>query len=94
MNNYADYGATDAAYIELNYSNKAAKIRIGGATGWVKNGEYTIIPIRIMTPTRPKLDAYTANIKSVDDSGKYIGVLFNPYPNNPPDPIAESPFSN
>ena len=45
MNNYADYGATDGAFIELNYSNKAAKIKIGSATGWVKNGEYTIIPI-------------------------------------------------
>lgn len=45
MNNYKDYGATDAAYLELNYSNKAIKIRIAGVTGWIKSGEYTIIPI-------------------------------------------------
>ena len=45
MNNYRDYGATDAAYLELSYANKAIKVRIGGVTGWIKNGEYTIIPI-------------------------------------------------
>ena len=45
MDNYSGYGAPDAAYLELNYSNKAIKIKIGGVTGWVKNGEYTIIPI-------------------------------------------------
>ena len=44
MDNYSSYGAPDAAFIEINYSNKAAKIKIGGATGWVKNGEYIIIP--------------------------------------------------
>lgn len=45
MNNYVNYGATDAAFLEINYSNKAAKIRIGGVTGWIKNGTYYIIPI-------------------------------------------------
>ena len=44
MDNYYGYGAPDAAFLEINYSNKAAKIKIGGATGWVKNGEYIIIP--------------------------------------------------
>ena len=45
MDNYSAYGATDAALIDINYSNKSAKIKIGGATGWVKNGEYTVIPV-------------------------------------------------
>ena len=45
MDNYSGYGATDAAFLGINYSNKAAKARIGGVTGWLKNGEYTIIPI-------------------------------------------------
>ena len=45
MNNYADYGATEAAMLEMNYSNKAVKLRIGGVTGWIKNGNYYIIPI-------------------------------------------------
>lgn len=45
MNNYANYGATDAALIEINFSNKAAKIKIGGVTGWIKSGTYYIIPI-------------------------------------------------
>lgn len=44
MDNYANYGATDAAIIEISY-NKGAKVRLGGVTGWVKNGEYTVIPI-------------------------------------------------
>ena len=45
MNNYSNYGATDAALLEINYSNKAAKLRIGGVTGWIKGGNYYIIPI-------------------------------------------------
>ena len=45
MNNYSSYGATDAAFLEINYSNKAAKMRIAGVTGWIKNGTYYIIPI-------------------------------------------------
>ena len=44
MNNSKNYGATDGAFLGIDYSNKAAKIRIGGVTGWVKNGQYTIIP--------------------------------------------------
>ena len=42
MDNYSGYGATDAAFIELNYSNRAVKAKIGGATGWLKNGTYEI----------------------------------------------------
>ena len=45
MNNYKDYGATDGVLLEINYSNKAAKLRIAGVTGWIKNGNYYIIPI-------------------------------------------------
>ena len=45
MDNYSGYGATDGAFLELNYSNKAIKIKIGGVVGWVKNGAYEIIPI-------------------------------------------------
>ena len=44
MNNYSNYGATDAPLLAINYSNKAAKIRIAGVTGWIKNGNYYIIP--------------------------------------------------
>lgn len=45
MNNYSNYGATDAALLEINYSNKAAKMRIGGVTGWIKSGTYYVIPV-------------------------------------------------
>ena len=44
MNNYSNYGATDAALLDINYSNKAAKIRIAGVTGWIKSGTYYVIP--------------------------------------------------
>ena len=44
MDNYSGYGATEAALIEISYG-KGAKVRIGGVTGWVKNGEYTVIPV-------------------------------------------------
>lgn len=73
MNNYANYGATDGAFIELNYSNKAAKIRIGGATGWVKNGEYTIIPINfVKSYSYYKIDSnniYHFYAKNIENSG-------------------------
>ncbi len=45
MDNYSGYGATDAAFITLNYDNMAVKTKIGGATGWLSNGTYKIIPI-------------------------------------------------
>ena len=45
MNNCSDYGATDAAFLGINYSNKAAKLKISGVTGWIKSGNYYIIPI-------------------------------------------------
>ncbi len=45
MNNYANYGATDAALLEIKYSNKAAKIKIAGVVGWIKSGTYYVIPI-------------------------------------------------
>ncbi len=45
MNNYSRYGATDAALLEINYSNKAAKMKIAGVVGWIKNGNYYIVPI-------------------------------------------------
>ena len=46
MDNYASYGATDAAYLELNYSNKAVKTKIAGVIGWLKSGTYEIIPVK------------------------------------------------
>ena len=45
MNNSSNYGATDGALIDFIYTNKAAKIKIGGVTGWVKNNQYKIVPI-------------------------------------------------
>lgn len=56
--------------------------------------KYTMIARRITTPIKPKFDANTAKIKSVEDSGKYIGVLLKPCPNIPADPIAAKAFSN
>ena len=47
-----------------------------------------------MEPIKPVLLAYTAKIKSVCGSGKYIGVLLKPYPMNPPEPIDAIPCSN
>lgn len=51
MNNYANWGATDAAFLEMNYANRAIKIKISGITGWIKADDqgkghilYTIIP--------------------------------------------------
>lgn len=42
--NTTGYGS-DAAFIEINPSNYAAKIKIANFTGWVGRNNYTIIPI-------------------------------------------------
>ena len=62
MDNYSGYGATDAAFLELNYSNKAVKVRIGAVTGWIKNGEYTIIPVNFVK---------TSSFYRINDNGIY-----------------------
>ena len=56
--------------------------------------KYDIINIKIIEPIKPVLEAYTANIKSVCISGKYMGVLFIPCPVMPEEPIAISEFFN
>lgn len=45
MNNYSSYGGIDAAMLDLNYPNKAAKIKISGVEGWIKNGTYVVVPV-------------------------------------------------
>ncbi len=45
MNNYNAYGAVDAAFLEFNESYHSIKLMLDGLTGWVKKGEYNIIPI-------------------------------------------------
>ena len=40
MNNDDDYGGVEGAYLGVNYSNKAGKIKINGVTGWIKKLEY------------------------------------------------------
>ena len=56
--------------------------------------KYIIIKISDIEPINPVLDANTANIKSVCISGKYIGVLFIPWPVNPDEPMAIREFLN
>ena len=52
MNNDDNYGGVEGAYLGINYSNKASKIKISGVTGWLKKREssgkannYYIIPL-------------------------------------------------
>ena len=75
MNNSSSYGATDGALIEVNYSNKAAKIRIGGVTGWVKADNYKIIPINwVKSSSYYKIDKnniYHYYAKNIENSGYY-----------------------
>ena len=73
MNNSANYGATDGALIEINYSNKAAKIRLGGVTGWVKENEYKVIPVNwVKSYSYYKIDAnniYHYYAKNIENTG-------------------------
>ena len=52
------------------------------------SSKYIINDTRINPPIKPKLETNMENIKSVCISGKYIGVLLNPCPVNPLEPIA------
>lgn len=73
MNNSASYGATDGALIEINYSNKSAKIRLGGVTGWVKDGTYKVIPINwVKSYSYYKIDdnnIYHYYAKNIENTG-------------------------
>ena len=73
MNNSASYGATDGALIEVNYANKAAKIRIGGVSGWIRENNYTIIPINwVKSYSYYKIDdnnIYHFYAKNIENSG-------------------------
>ena len=58
MNNDSDYGGVEGAYLGFNYSNKAAKIKISGVTGWLKKREsnstknnFYIIPLNWVKST-------------------------------------------
>ncbi len=44
-NHHSTYGATDGVFLELNYSNYAIKVKSNGITGWLKNGDYIIVPL-------------------------------------------------
>ncbi len=76
MNNASAYGAVDGAFIELNYSNKAVKIMIGGLTGWIKSDMYKIIPISwVKSSSYYKIDDksishfYVKNIENTNIQG-------------------------
>ncbi len=62
MNNYSAYGAVDAAFIEYNDNHKSVKVRVGGITGWIQNGEYKVIPLSWMKET---------SYYKIDDKGIY-----------------------
>ena len=86
MNNSASYGGSDAALIDINYSNKAAKIRIGGVTGWVRENNYKIIPINwVKSFSYYKIDAnniYHFYAKNIENSGYSQGSrALGPKPN-------------
>ena len=58
MNNYGNYGGGEGAYLGIDYSNKASKIKISGVTGWIKKREadgeknnYYIIPLNWVKST-------------------------------------------
>lgn len=58
MNNDDNYGGVEGAYLGINYSNKAAKIKISGVVGWLKKREssssvnnYYIIPLNWVKST-------------------------------------------
>ena len=75
MNNSGNYGATDGALINIIYSNKAAQIRIGGVTGWIKESDYKIIPVSwVKYHSYYKIDDNNIShvyAKNIENSGYY-----------------------
>ena len=51
MNHASDYGATDGVFLEFNPSNRAIKVKTNGVVGWIKNGNYKIIPLNFVGST-------------------------------------------
>ena len=48
MNHYANYGATDGVFLELNYDNHAIKVKTSGVVGWISDGSYKIVPLNFV----------------------------------------------
>ena len=75
MNNYSYYGASDGALIDLNYDTFAALVKIGGAMGWIKNGQYKIIPIEWLGSSSyyiiDEWNIYHKYAKNIENSGYY-----------------------
>lgn len=51
MNHFYRYGATDGAFLKINYSNYSALVKCNGLTGWIKDGSYKIIPLNFLGNT-------------------------------------------
>ena len=86
MNNSSNYGATDGALINIIYTNKAAEIRIGGVTGWVKESDYKIIPVSwVKYHSYYKIDDNNIShvyAKNIENSGYYqASRALGPKPN-------------
>lgn len=48
INTSPSYGGSDAAFIEVNPSNFAAKVKIANFTGWISKDSYEIVPLNFV----------------------------------------------
>ena len=48
INTSSSYGGSDAAFINVNPSNFAAKVKIANFTGWISKDSYEIVPLNFV----------------------------------------------
>ena len=48
INTNSSYGGSDAAFISVNPSNFAAKVKIANFTGWISKDSYEIVPLNFV----------------------------------------------
>lgn len=48
INTNSSYGGVDAAFIEIDSSNYAAKVKIANFTGWISKDNYEIVPLNFV----------------------------------------------
>ena len=86
MNHSANYGSTEGVFLELNKSNYAARVKVNGITGWLKNGTYRIIPLNFVG----NINYYEINnnglyhyySKNIETTYSQYGRVLDKKPNN------------
>ncbi len=73
VNTSSSYGGVDAAFIDVNASNFAAKVKIANFTGWIAKENYEIVPL-VWVKSK---SSYTITNQSIKHN--YVAKIQNSY---------------